>query len=162
MAQCHGPLTPSDALAAYIYIFALIVRRLAAAASPGSLATWRWWSDALAAACVAGLGGWRAPRGAGECGLLGNCGWIGCFSQPQCHSRYSSPFPSPQRHFFPPSSRTSLMRKLPTVAGGGGGIVAVAAPFPGLNLVCDNTVLFEFISAFQFSCIARISFCFFA
>ena len=66
----------------YIYIFALIVRRLAAA-SPDSLAAWRWWSGALAAACVAGLCGWRAPRGAGECGLLGNCGWIGCFSQPQ-------------------------------------------------------------------------------
>ena len=118
MARCHGPLTPSDALAAYIYIFALIVRRLAAAASPGSLATWRWWSDALAAACVAGLGGWRAPRGAGECGLLGNCGWIGCFSQPQCHRRYSSPFSSLLGHVFPPSSRTSLMRQPPTVAGG--------------------------------------------
>ena len=52
------------------------------------------------------------------CGLLGNCVWIGCFSQPQCHSHYSSPFPSPLGHVFPPSSRTSLMRKLPTVAGG--------------------------------------------
>ena len=54
------------------------------------------------------FGGWRAPRGTGECGLLGNCGWIGCFSQPQCHSRYSSPFPNPLGHVSPPSSRTSL------------------------------------------------------
>ena len=76
------------------------------------------------------FGGWRAPRGTGECGLLGNCGWIGCFSQPQCHSRYSSPFPSPQRHFFPPSSRTSLMRKLPTVAGGGAASSPSLPPFP--------------------------------
>ena len=60
----------------------------------------------------------RAPRGVGECGLLGNCGWIGCFSQPQCHSRYSSPFPSPLGHVFPPSSHTSLMRQPPTVARG--------------------------------------------
>ena len=101
----------------YIYMFALIVRRLAAA-SPDSLAAWRWWSGALAAACVAGLCGWRAPRGAGECGLLGNCGWIGCFSQPQCHSRYSSSFPNPLGHVFPPSSHTSLMRQPPTVARG--------------------------------------------
>ena len=115
--QTSCPICCSCRVYIYIYIFALIVRRLAAT-SPDSLTAWRWWSGALTVVCRTVFDGWRAPRGAGECGLLGNCGWIGCFSQPQCHSRYSSPFPSPLRHVFPPSSRTSLMGQPPTVARG--------------------------------------------
>ena len=66
-----------------------------------------------------GAEGHRRVRSARRCSAVCSaCGWIGCFSQPQCHSRYSSSFPSPLRHVFPPSSHTSLMRQPPTVARG--------------------------------------------
>ena len=76
----------------YIYIFALIVRRLAAAL-PGGLGGWRRRFCAPTAQCWTDLGVWKAPRGAGERDLLGICGGIGRFDDHQTIA--ASPPPSP-------------------------------------------------------------------
>ena len=54
----------------------------------------RWWRlCALMAACRTDLGGWMAPRGAGERDLRGICGGIGRFDDHQTIA--ASPPPSP-------------------------------------------------------------------
>ena len=91
---------------------------------------------------------------------------IGCFPQPQCHSRYSSPFPSPLRHVFPPSSRTSLIRQPPTVAGWARHRRRRRPPsrsFISYVIIRSFLNLFLLFSFHAFdACIARTSFRFFA